>query len=104
MLLCIYWIIFASYIEEWFWRMYNWEVQYSNKLFDRIWIACTWGLMYAVIMFQSDGVMSAVIVWVVLSIVGFIFSPVIRIEWGWNSMFLCHFGLNGGTAICFFLA
>ncbi len=103
-LLLIYWVIFASYIEEWFWRLYYWEVLYSDRIFDRLWIALTWGLMYAVIMFTSADIISAVITWVVLSIVGYILSPIIRHEWSWNSMFLCHFGCNGGIAICYFLA
>ena len=103
-LLIIYWILLASYIEEWFWRNYYHHVLYSNRIFDRLWIALTWGLMYVVLIFLMGGSGAAVAAFIVLGIVGYILDPIIRWEWGYNSMFLCHFGCNAGIAICWYLA
>ncbi len=104
MLLIIYWVFIASYIEEWFWRNYYHYVLNHDRIFNRIWIACTWGLMYVVLIFMNGGMGPALTAFIVLAIIGYILDPIIRWEWGYGSMFLCHMGCNAGIADCWSLA
>lgn len=99
----VYWIFIAAYIEEWFWRSYYWHVLYYNRLFDRLWISFTWGLMYVVAIFLSQDPMTALVAFIVLGVIGYIFT-IIRWEWSYNAMFIVHMGINGGIAVCWYLA
>ena len=102
-LIAIYWIFIASYIEEWFWRAFYKECMYY-RLLDRLWIAAIWGLMYVVLIFVATGDMIATIIaFVSLFCIGYLFHYIYR-ERSWSTMYLCHKGLNGGIIACWFLA
>ena len=104
-LILIYWILLVPYIEEWFWREWMWENLYIDRYLDKIWIAITWGSLYAVALGMGAGGPPAGIACLIsLAILGYLFAPLIRYEWGHNSSFLIHIGLNGGAAICWYLA
>ena len=103
-LVVVYWVFVASYIEEWFWRNYYHFVLFSNRIFDRLWKAFTWGTMYVVLVFLNADIMSALIAFGVLGVIGYILDPIIRWEWGSNSMLFCHIGCNLGIGVCWYLA
>ena len=77
-LILLYWILIVPYIEEWFWREWAWENLYSNRLFERLWIAILWGSLYAVALGMGKGGPPAGIACLVtLAILGYLFAPII---------------------------
>ena len=76
-LIAIYWIFFASYIEEWFWRAFYKECMYY-RLLDELFICFIWGLMYVVLIFLNGGAMPAIVAFVVLGVIGWLFQYIYR--------------------------
>ena len=103
-LVIVYWVLIVPYIEEWFWREWMWENLYIDRIVEKIWVALTWGSMYAVFLFMASGASAGIACGVALAIFGYVLAPIIRYEWGYNSEFLIHMGCNGGAAICWYLA
>ena len=61
--------------------------------------------MYAVALAEGNGDSTTEIgCLVVLGVLGYILYPLVKHEWGYNSALLLHMGLNGGVAICWYLA
>ena len=82
----VYWIVFTSIIEEWFWRNFMWGVLYNDRAFEKFWIAASWGLMYCAVVFFNTSIQPALIIGVLLLITGYILAPFVRYEWSYSGM------------------
>ena len=103
-LLGIYWVLLVPYIEEWFWREWIWHNLYIDRIWEKIWVALTWGTMYAALLLAGGGASGAIACAVILAIIGYLLAPLIRYEYSYNASFLIHVGANGGIAICWYFA
>ena len=98
-----YFIIVKPHVEEWFWRVYNYEI-FGVYEFD-FWLVCfCWALTYTVIAIN----IGASILWALIICLLFMalgrFLVWMRWQHGHFANYVTHMGICAGVVVCYFLA
>ena len=113
----VYFILVKPYVEEWFWRRYNYDIflnstesatshnDFINHIELEFWIVSFfWALTYTVIAIKAG----ATFVWALIICLIFMalgrFLIWMRWKHGWFADYIVHMGVCGGVIICYFLA
>ena len=97
-LVIVYFIIVKPYIEEWFWRRYNYDIFPYYEL--EFWlVSFFWGLTYAAVAYNiSSDIIATVIVGLIFLALGR-FLIWMRWEHGVFANYITHMGICGGIVV-----